>query len=141
MFAPNQRRNLLPVVVLCGFIALFAIFMGGGKTYNVPQADLAQAQALIAAGATVVDVRGKGAYDAEHLTGAVSVPLNKLRAGVVPDDLAAAKDKPVLVYCGDGVTTGPEATALLLQAGFKTAVNMTPGFGGWRRAGLPVVEN
>lgn len=141
MLTASQRRNLLPVVVLCGFIAAFGIFMSGGKTYNVPQANLEQAQAMIDAGATVVDVRGKGAYDMQHLAGAISLPLERLRAGGVPDDLAAAKDKPVLVYCGDGVTTGPEATALLMQAGFKTAVNMTPGFGGWRRAGLPTVEN
>lgn len=140
MLAASKNRNLLPIIVLCGFIALFGIFIGGGKTYNVPQADLAQAQAMIDAGATVVDVRGKGAYDAQRLAGAVSVPLDELRNGI-PAALAEAKDKPVLVYCGDGVTTGPEATYLLMQAGFKTAVNMTPGFGGWRRAGLPVVEN
>lgn len=139
MLSIHKNRNLLPVLVLCGFIALFGIFMGG-KTYNVPQADLAQAQAMIDAGATVVDVRGKSAYDAGHLAGAISLPLDTLRFSV-PGDLGAAKDKPVLVYCGDGVTTGPEATALLLQAGFKTAVNMTPGFGGWRRAGLPVAGN
>lgn len=139
MSAVSQNRHFLPIIVLGAFIALFALFMGG-KTYNVPQVDLAQAQAMIAAGATVVDVRGKGAYDTEHLAGAISVPLDELRDGI-PAALTEAKDKPVLVYCGDGVTTGPEATYLLMQAGFKTAVNMTPGFGGWRRAGLPVAEN
>ncbi len=139
MLATSQNRNFLPIIVLCGFIALFGFFMGS-KTYNVPQADLAQAQAMIDAGATVVDVRGKGAYEEQHLAGAISAPLSTLRTGI-PDDLAAAKDKPVVVYCGDGVTTGPEATHLLLQAGFKTTVNMTPGFSGWKRAGLPTVGN
>jgi rhodanese-related sulfurtransferase len=44
----------------------------------------------------------------------------------------------VVIYCGDGSTSGPEATAMLNKAGFTRAVNLNPGFEGWRAAGMPV---
>jgi len=65
------------------------------------------------------------------------VPLAVLEAGI-PASLSAAKDKPVVVYCGNGSTRGPEGTHLLHQTGFSQAVNLRPGLEGWAKAGLPI---
>ncbi len=52
-------------------------------------------QAVAKGEAVLVDVRGKGAYDAEHAKGAVSLPLSDVpsRASELP------KDKLIITYC------------------------------------------
>jgi rhodanese-related sulfurtransferase len=108
--------------------------------HAVPQVSVAQAKAMIDAGALVIDVRGQTVSEYRHIPGALLLPLAVLRAGI-PPSLAAHKDQRIVVYCGDGVRTGPEATHLLRQAGYAHAVNMTHGYSGWTDAKLPVVKS
>lgn len=108
-------------------------------TYNVKNISIEEASALIDGGALVVDVRGKSAYDARHIPGALNIPLGTLSDGV-PATLAKAKAESIVVYCGDGVKMGPEGTALLNNAGFSKAVNVEKGIQGWADAGLRVVK-
>ncbi|MBW8848621.1 MAG: rhodanese-like domain-containing protein [Burkholderiales bacterium] len=105
--------------------------------FNVKEVLLDEARALIAAGAWVVDVRERAAYEVRHLPGAVLAPVSSL-AQSIPAALAAARELPVLVYCGDGRTIGPKGTHLLNAAGFAGAVNLKPGIQGWADAGLPI---
>src|SRR5688500_3242249 len=113
------------------------VLLPGRETFDVRHVEVDEARALIELGAVVVDVRGPGAYEGRHIPGAISVPLDDLRDGV-PASLAQSIAQPVVVYCGDGVTIGPEGTALLNRAGFSQAVNLRPGIRGWADAGLPV---
>lgn len=106
---------------------------------DVRQVDVAEARGLVDTGALVLDVRSAEAYGHRHLPGAVSLPLDVLRAGV-PATLGADATKPMVVYCGDGVKIGPQATQLLNQAGYPQAVNLRAGIGGWEAAGQPVVR-
>lgn len=105
--------------------------------FEVPEVGVAQAQAMIDAGALIIDVRGEAKSKYQHIPGALLIPLTVLRAGI-PPALAAVKDKPILVYCGDGVTTGPQATRILREAGYSKVVNLKPGIEGWVDAKLPV---
>jgi len=57
-----------------------------------------------------------------------------LRAGI-PASLQLLKDKAIVIYCGDGVTRGPESTELLNKAGFTKAVNLEHGLESWSEAG------
>jgi rhodanese-related sulfurtransferase len=50
--------------------------------------------------AQVVDVLPRTEYDESHLPGAVSIPLRELTAETVAD---LTRDKPVVVYCHDGL--------------------------------------
>lgn len=53
---------------------------------------------LVAAGGQLVDVLPQAEYDAEHIAGAVSIPLKKL------DRQAAEgldRGRPVITYCWD----------------------------------------
>lgn len=63
-----------------------------------------------------------------------------LAAPLAAAAFAAAKDGPVLVYCGDGVAIGPEATSILNAAGYARAVNFKPGIEGRAGAGLPIAK-
>lgn len=108
--------------------------------FNVQNVSVAEAKAMIEAGALVVDVRGEGAFNNRHIPGAISLPLAALRLGI-PTSFSYAKDQPVVVYCGDGVTIGPEGTELLNKAGYAKAVNMESGIQGWTAAGLDVERN
>lgn len=92
---------------------------------------------MVNAGAVVVDVRDEEKFSSRHLKGAISLPVAVLRQGI-PTTFSYAKDRPILVYCGDGVTTGPEGTQLLNDAGYSNAVNLEAGIAGWADAGLPV---
>lgn len=137
----QDRRNVVALITGGLAIAWFAIGRRNPDTaaaLHVPEVDVARAQAMLAAGALALDVRGQSQFASRHLPNAVLLPLDLLQAGPIPAWLAAKKDLPVLVYCGDGVAHGPEATRLLRDAGFAQAVNLAKGIDGWADAGLPV---
>ena len=86
----------------------------------------------------VIDVREKDVFDQGHLPGAVSVPIGELGARM--DSLGLARADPVLVYCGEGIIRGAEATRQLNARGFEGAVNLKGGYNGWKIAGHPVAR-
>jgi rhodanese-related sulfurtransferase len=137
--ASVARRGLLALISGASVLGLFSLIGSGRKEYNVPQIDLAAAQELIEQGATVIDVRGSEVFNKAHIPMAVLVPLSVLRESV-PAWLAAIKAQPVVVYCGDGSTHGPEATQLLVNAGFAHPVNLTAGISGWKAAGYNIAS-
>jgi rhodanese-related sulfurtransferase len=53
---------------------------------------------LVAAGAQLVDVLPRAEYDAEHIAGAISIPLKELDA---QSTAILDRDRPVIVYCWD----------------------------------------
>lgn len=134
-----QRRT----IVIAGASAAGALFLFGHAQKKpelpVPEVGVAAAKALIDAGALVIDVRGKDPYDYRHLPGAMWISLAQLSAGI-PASLIEAKAKSIVVYCNDGVATGPKGTRILLDHGFANAVNLTSGVEGWDAAGLPMVR-
>ena len=62
------------------------------------EVDRDQVQQLLAAGGQLVDVLPAEAYAAEHIAGAISLPLKELNR-----ETAARLDpsRPVIVYCHD----------------------------------------
>lgn len=121
-------------------LALLAVFWGFNTPRSaapVAEVSVAEAQSLIERGAVVVDVRSEQAYGHRHVPRAVLAPLSELRSAI-PASLTAVQDKPIVVYCNDGSTTGPDGTRLLNQAGFKGAVNLKSGIEGWQGSGLPI---
>ena len=118
-------------------IAFFALNKPATTSFGIREVSVPEAKTLIDSGALVLDVRGEEAYHARHLPGALSIPLAQLKAGI-PASLADAKDKSIVVYCGDGATIGPEGTRILNNAGYKGAVNIRAGIEGWQKAGHPV---
>jgi len=139
----DLRKHALGILVVFGFFVWLSNVGTGtnsvGQRYNVKEVSAVDAKALIDAGALIVDVRGKEQFNAGHIDGAISAPLAELQARI-PAALEGAQAKSIIVNCADGVTTGPEGTALLNKAGYPNAVNLKPGFDGWKSAGYPVVK-
>ena len=83
---------------------------------------------------SVLDVRPIAEYDAGHIPGAISVPLEDLerRLSEVP------RDQPVVAYCrGPYCVLAVQAVELLGRHGFA-ARRLRDGFPEWREEGLPV---
>lgn len=132
-----QWNRILPWLVPLAAIAVFILSRPATAPINVREVSVSEAKALIDAGAVIVDVRGPAAFGDRRIPGALSIPLAELQAGI-PASLAHAKDKPIVVYCNDGVTTGPKGTRLLNDAGYGGAVNLKSGIEGWQNASYPV---
>lgn len=135
--ADPTRRQLLILPVVAGAIYLWDHKDRSEAHFDVKQVLLEQAKQLMAAGAIVLDVRERAAYETRHIAGALLAPLSSL-ATRIPASLEAARTQPVIVYCGDGSSLGPQGTHILNQAGFTNAVNLQPGLQGWASAGLPI---
>jgi rhodanese-related sulfurtransferase len=90
-----------------------------------PTIDGAAARALVAQGATLVDVRSDGEWAAGHVEGAVHVPIDSLEARL-PE---IPRDRPVIVHCASGVRSA-RAAQLLRSAGYDAR-----DLGGMRRWG------
>lgn len=133
---PNaSRRWLLALPAAAAVLYLFNRQQDASR--DVVSVDVEAGRALFEAQALVIDVRNKAAYEARHIVNAVSIPLRVLEAAI-PQSIAHAKDQPILVYCGDGLSIGPEATAILNKAGYAKAVNLKSGIEGWAAAKLPI---
>ncbi len=85
----------------------------------------------------VIDVRPRGEYDAGHIAGAVSVPLDELE-----DRLAEfSAEVEIVAYCrGPYCVLAPEAVEQLHRAG-RNARRLEVGFPEWRLAGGPVAAS
>ena len=63
-----------------------------------PRMDVAECQKRVAAGkALIVDVRDAAAYNASHIAGALSVPLDDVAARA---DELKKRGKAIVAYCG-----------------------------------------
>ncbi len=82
----------------------------------------------------VLDVRPTLEYEAGHIPGAVSIPLDDLeeKLSEIP------REQPVVAYCrGPYCVLAVQAVELLRQHGFS-ARRLRDGFPEWREEGLPV---
>ena len=89
-----------------------------------------EAQALLADGAQLVDVRVAHEWDAGHIPGATHLPLEELAERTNELD----PGRPVVLYCRGGTRSSMAAEAL--EDGGFDAVKLTEGIVGWDEAGL-----
>jgi rhodanese-related sulfurtransferase len=94
-----------------------------------PAVSAAEAAALLAGGAVLVDVRGAREFGWHHVPGALHVPLAELeaRATELPDDRA------LVTFCTGGLLSSGAAN--LLRALGLDAVNLAGGLVEWRAWG------
>ncbi len=86
--------------------------------------DPAAARALIAKGATVIDVRTTGEFEEVHLPQATNIPIDDLGGRLAEVDalVGGDKTKPVVVYCASGGRSR-KAQQQLEAAGYTQVVN------------------
>lgn len=107
---------------------------GAGKNHKeVSPVELSE---LLAAGsATLVDVREPDEFAAEHIAGAINIPLSKFDPAAVP----ATPGKTTILQCAGGKRSG---MALDRCASVEAAIDthLGGGLGAWKAAGLPTVR-
>ncbi len=86
---------------------------------------------LLAAGASLLDVREGFEWEAGHAAAAEHLPMGELALDRLPEG------RPLLVICHVGGRSAV-ATQALLRAGVEAA-NVAGGMEAWARAGLAVV--
>lgn len=91
-----------------------------------------EAEAKVAAGAQLIDVRQTYEWDAGHITGAEHVPLEDLPGRAADLD----RDREVVLQCRSG-SRSAFATAALREAGFN-AFNMAGGLQAWVEDGKAI---
>lgn len=128
-------RKPVNAAVISLLVALAIAVSIANRPPKVTEVDLVEAKALIDSGAVVVDVREQEISAGSHIPGALLIPLGLLAQRM--SELSIDKTRPVVVYCNEGTSRGPEGTAVLNQAGYANAVNLKSGIEGWRAAGLP----
>jgi hydroxyacylglutathione hydrolase len=82
---------------------------------------------------TVLDVRERGEWEAGHIAGAMNVPLGHLTDRVAELE----RDRPLVLHCQSGGRSSVAASVLRAH-GFNNVINLSDGFTGWQRRGLPI---
>jgi rhodanese-related sulfurtransferase len=80
----------------------------------------------------ILDVRTVAEYAAEHIEGAVHIPVEELASRIMELDPYRA----TLVYCRSGVRSA-QGAQILVEHGFTTVYNMLGGLLDWIARGYP----
>ncbi|MGM0782578.1 MAG: rhodanese-like domain-containing protein [Pseudomonadota bacterium] len=87
--------------------------------------------------AVVVDTREAGDFKAGHIAGARNIPQSRIDNRM--NELDKVKDKPIIVVCKSGQSSGV-TVAKLTKAGFSRVFKLKGGMAQWQADGLPVVK-
>ncbi|MEX0732609.1 MAG: rhodanese-like domain-containing protein [Aquisalimonadaceae bacterium] len=85
--------------------------------------------------AVFVDIRAEADFQKGHLPGAVSVPNGNINQR--HKRLQKQKQKPIIVYCGNGMASG-KAGKQLKNNGFEQVYQLKGGYSAWETANLPI---
>jgi len=93
-------------------------------------------QRMRAGEVTVLDVRPAAEFEAGHIPGARSVPLNELRKTL----RSIPRDQEVVAYChGPYCVLALEAVEFLRAKGYS-ATRLDDGIAEWKASGLPIIQ-
>ena len=122
------------------FILMLSIlgFMGC-TAQNGSSIDSKEAYGLIKADSniTILDVRTAKEFADGHVAGAVNIDVNQADFAQKIDELD--RSKTYIVYCRSGRRSS-KAVGIMATKGFKNLYNVSDGFVGWNKNGLPFVK-
>jgi len=87
--------------------------------------------------AIILDVRELDEWQAQHITGAIHIPLAQVEQRL--SELAQYKHSPVIVQCRSGKRSA-KAASTLQSAGFTEVYNLTGGINAWVGDGLQTAQ-
>lgn len=87
--------------------------------------------------AVVVDTREAGDFKSGHIAGARNIPQSRIDDRM--SELEKVKDKPIIVACKSGQSSGT-TVAKLTKAGFSQVYKLKGGMLQWQADSLPVVK-
>ncbi len=123
---------LILVALVSGGMLLMPRRGGGGGAGLTPAGAV---QLINREKAVVIDVCEPAEYQAGHVSGAKSIPLNELEAKLP----GAVKNKatPLVLVCASGMRSG-RAVAIARKLGYENAQSLSGGLKSWRDANLPI---
>ncbi len=101
---------------------------------TLPTLSSVAAQAVMAAGARLVDIRGADEFARERIPGALNVPLDRI--GDLPCD-----GRAVVFHCRSGRRTADNAARLAAAANGAQAYILDGGIDAWRGAGNATITD
>ena len=115
---------------------MMALFLSNSAVANTMESVTPQeAAALFNEQKTViVDVREDNEWAAQHIDGAIHIPLGQLADRL--SELAPYKNSSIVTQCRSGKRSA-SALEILKLSGFKKVYNMDGGIQAWEKAGLP----
>ncbi len=124
---------LILVALVSGGMLLMPRLTGGGGGAGLTPAGAVQL--INREKAVVIDVCEPAEYQAGHVSGAKSIPLNELEAKLP----GAVKNKatPLVLVCASGMRSG-RAVAIARKLGYENAQSLSGGLKSWRDANLPI---
>jgi rhodanese-related sulfurtransferase len=104
-------------------------------TVEVPEFEADDAEAAVAGGAVLLDVREPDEWEAGHAPGSVHIPMREVQArvGELP------RDRRIVAICRSGARSRVVAEALI-GSGYDV-VNVVGGLKAWQASGLDVVTD
>ena len=111
----------------------------GCNAQNGSSIDSKEAYGLIKADSNiaVLDVRTAKEFADGHVAGAVNIDVNQADFAQKIDQLD--RSKTYIVYCRSGRRSS-KAVGIMAAKGFKNLYNVSDGFVGWNKNGLPFVK-
>jgi sulfur-carrier protein adenylyltransferase/sulfurtransferase len=95
--------------------------------------------------AVVIDTRDADRFEQGRLAGAISLPSGESareahseQYAKAVEEAAAGRDRPLVLYCGEGNRSARTADALLNEHGFENVVSIIGGLKLWDDVGYPV---
>lgn len=86
-------------------------------------------------GAVAIDIRPKSDFESGRIINSMHMPLDDLPKAIAK--LEKYKDRPLLIYCAVGSSSG-KAARTLRNSGFSGANSLKGGFTAWRGENLPI---
>ena len=122
-----SKLILVVLVIIVGvvlYVRFSAVRVAGGD-----------ARALVAQGATLLDVRSPEEFGGGHINGAINIPVQELDARL--DELSGLQGTEVVMHCETGVRAA-YADRLLRDQGFDAIRQLDGHMREWRARGMPV---
>jgi glyoxylase-like metal-dependent hydrolase (beta-lactamase superfamily II)/rhodanese-related sulfurtransferase len=107
----------------------------GFEPAQTPQVSVAELSQRAGREVDVLDVRREAEWQAGHIAGAETWPVDRFGAQMPP----LRRDRPVAVHCKSGYRS-MIACSLLEKAGYGNVINVVGGFDAWQAAGLAVTS-
>ncbi|MCX7152851.1 MAG: rhodanese-like domain-containing protein [Betaproteobacteria bacterium] len=132
-FQDTQNLLLIAVAFVSGAMLLWPYLKrsSGGPWASTLQATMMMNQE----DGQIVDVRDEADFAKGHVLNARNIPLAQFEKRI--GELSSHKDKPLIVYCHSGNTSGA-AIEVLKKNGFTRPFNLHGGVAAWQQAGLPL---
>lgn len=119
----KDKRSVLKISTLIVALVIVALLLAAackGAIGSKNKVDGTRAKALVSEGATLLDVRTEGEFQAGHIDGAKLVPVQSLDKRF--EDVGP-RDKPVVIYCASGMRSA-KAARMLTKAGFEEVYDL-----------------